>query len=315
MNKLVRGMLVLAILAAAASITVAEDPVFPEEWKSLDVAGLTALARQFVAQGAAGVDNCKLLAAYVAQRYAADAAENKVDWNEWLDLGSLLGTYYPKATQEAMAKDMQQKLAPDQEAVSKLTDEQLKKTCKALVKLRQFDIGSAIFVTWAKETNAWQSWDPEGLGWLVYILGEAREAGKEARLRLLEHISGKYLTDNTAIRSVPGESWKFFAEYLYGELSPDTRTQWITKLRAAFPDMDALKPREAAYNVWTLRILGDSGVGARTAKWMEGSAAWKSWGAWELDRLAEVLSDSGEAGKAARVSLAGQITTKYMVDK
>ncbi|MDY7011781.1 MAG: hypothetical protein SVV80_13670, partial [Planctomycetota bacterium] len=106
MNRQIAGMLVLMILVGTVVGAAGAD--VPDEWKSLDVSGLTALARQFAAKGDAGVDDCKALAAYVGQRYATSSADGagpygRVDWNEWLGLAEALWKYLPDEARTAMA--------------------------------------------------------------------------------------------------------------------------------------------------------------------------------------------------------------------
>ena len=75
-----------AAVATLSAAVVAQSQSVSEEWKSLDVQGLTDLAEQFKAKGNAGAKDRERLAAYVPERYAAAKADGSLKWNEWLDL-------------------------------------------------------------------------------------------------------------------------------------------------------------------------------------------------------------------------------------
>ena len=94
MDRLARRSLMLLVLAVVGLVVPTARAEVPEKWKSLDVAGLTALAKQYVARGVDGIDDCKALSAYVAQRYATDSAAGNVDWVRWLDMTLALSPYF-----------------------------------------------------------------------------------------------------------------------------------------------------------------------------------------------------------------------------
>ena len=319
MNRLVRGMSVLVIVAGmvAAASTARAD--VPDEWKSLDVAGLTALAQQFAAQGADGVDNCKALAGYVAERYATDSAAGQVDWNQWLDLAISLGPYYPAATQTAMGTGIQQNLAPNEAAILQLTGDKLKKVGASLSRLGRNQAASSVCSTWTNGTTAWQSWGSHDLRVLAAWLIMGGDAGKPARLRLTGHVTSKYLADEAAMKSVPIADWRGFAEYLGRDLSADNRRLWADKICDVFaktPEaMAALKEGEPGGLIRALKALDSGREVEFSVMLVNGTTVWKIQDSKALACLAEFLADSGVAGKDARRRLAEHIKATYLKDK
>jgi len=104
---------VAAVVVILCSQVAATGQDVPQEWKSLDVPGLTALAKQLASRSdAAAKAERERLAAHVAQRYAADAAGGRINHDQWLDLQALLGSAFPDPTKAAMAEGITKNLVP-----------------------------------------------------------------------------------------------------------------------------------------------------------------------------------------------------------
>jgi len=138
MTRSAKTTIVVAFVAAGlVGTALGNEPKVPEEWKSLDHAGLKGLALQFRSQGTAGEQNLKLLAEYVASKYATESAAGPIEWNEWIDLAYILGARFPKDTQAAMGQDIKRHVVPNEEAALGLSAEMAAKVSIALFRLNQ----------------------------------------------------------------------------------------------------------------------------------------------------------------------------------
>ena len=163
----VAAVLLVALVGVASGQTTL--PAVPESWNSLDVAGLTSVAVQLRDQGAAGEPDRKLLAGYVAQRYASAAAAGPVEWGQWLDLACLLGPYYPAETQAAMAQSIKSSLAATAEAVSGMSPQAAASVAAALGRLGKADgdivsgMSSELRAAWLAKIQAGLTGTPEAV--------------------------------------------------------------------------------------------------------------------------------------------------------
>lgn len=320
MNRLVRGMLVLVILAGTVLIagSTARADV-PDEWKSLDIAGLTTLARQFRAKGAAGVDDCKLLATYVAKRYTTDAAADKVDYDEWLDLTLALSSYFSGDTRTAMCGNLKQKFASNDEAICNNSSKWLAQLVRLFDYLGDDEAAQSICTKWVCGSDKYKAATAYRLSLIAPILGSAGQTGKVARQKLAEHIKATYLKNKTSTQSVKLKFWRNYTTGLAKAVSADDRRLWAKKICEAFagtPDaMSGLKKDELEYLVLALNKL-DSGREIKLAVTLvTETTVWQSLNPRGLSYLADFLSKAGLDVKVARKKLAGHVKAKYLKDK
>jgi hypothetical protein len=112
MRKWLASSVAAAVVILCGQVAATGQDV-PPEWKSLDVPGLTALAKQQALRSdAAAKAERERLAAHVAQRYAADAGGGRINHDQWLDLQALLGSAFPDPTKAAMAEGITKNLVP-----------------------------------------------------------------------------------------------------------------------------------------------------------------------------------------------------------
>ena len=318
MNRLVRGSLVLVIVVAVAASTARAD--VPDEWKSLDVAGLIKLAQQLLAKGDAGAEDRGRLAAYVAERYFKDkAATRSVTVSQWYDLARCLAGDLSDETRAAWASNLCKAFADSPEALNGLKYGEVVSLHGAVSALDAAK-STEMTITLVNETTAWKSWKPTEVFSIAGGLARTGDAGKAARQRFVGHVADTYLANAEATRSVTVWHWHDLVRYLAGDLSDEIRATWAGKLRTAFagsPDaLGGLKAWEIVRLVQVVDALDATKHSEMVViTLVNETAAWKSWKPGRVSWLALRLTWTGEQGKAARQKLAAYVTAEYFKDK
>ena len=285
----------------------------PEEWQSLDVSGLTALSRQFLAKGVSGVDDCKSLAAYVSDRYSAASSSGDVDWSQWLDLASCLGSYYSEQTRASMCEGIKQSFASSDEVVAGLGFTSMINVSGVLDRLGDETSADSICSLWTTCSNKYEFLTPSQLSSLSRQLVSAGDSGDSARNRLAAYVTANYLSSPVTVRLVSYGDWRTLATSLSGNLSDESKSSWVEKISSAFSASD-LSLGEVVGLASGLRSLDESSGAEFVASWMTTSEGWKSEKGRELTALASRLRGEGDAISAARKSLAEYLAGKYLAD-
>ena len=318
MNMQLTGRLtVVLLLVSLAGTGVVSAEAVPEKWKSMDVQALKDEAWKLVVKQPFVEGNIELLAGYTAQRYAAASAAGKLKISEWMILASYVGKHLPAATRAAMIQEIEKRIVPDREAISKLSYHVCKRASWTLTHLGS-DKGHAALATWVEETGALPSAKPQDLVGLARDMASAGSFGKKARIRLLKLIAPKYTASEAAIRSLPPRVWAELIFALDAELTAEMRRTWPDKLYSAFSTdaslakMDFETCRGFAYLLD--RMLRPKKGKAFVVLWGGKTDALGSIRPDALGFLAGHVLEAGDAGKAGRVRLAAHIKAKYMTD-
>ena len=312
-KKLVALTVLMGFLVglAAAPAALAQDS-YPQEWSSLDVAGLTALAEQYGGQGQAGLANLKLLAGFVTQKYATDSQAGTVDWNQWCKLVCPVGPHLAEAMRAAMVTDLKQELVPDQAAVAGLSLMDMRRAAAALYGLSHAKSVGPVALMWVTASDKYKACTAKELSQLCWYISPEGASGTDARVRLIGRISQAFLTDDATVRQVGCRNWLSFATCLGKDLSDAARAGWLAKLRSAF-EAATLSAADSDSLALAIERLG-GGAGDKAVAWMNSGDAWKALDPPALAELARRLVAADAAGEDCRVQLADHIHATYLSD-
>ncbi len=277
MNRLIARVLVSTILVGTV-VGVAKGDV-PEEWKSLDVAGLTKLAQQLRTKGDAGKAARQRLAAHVANTYLANAeATRSVSAHQWYSLAQCLAGDLSAEDRQLWSGKLRGAFAESNlnlHEVINLVDGMrwLGDRMQGL----SDEKASGFLASWVARSVAWKSCKPGELVSVAQRLYGDDEAVKAARKRLADHVVADYLADNTRIRSIGYSDWKALSQSLCSALSAEERLAWAGKLCSAFIDpqvLGELKARDMNELTRALSCL-DRGQAARlVSEWFKNYKDW-----------------------------------------
>jgi uncharacterized protein CbrC (UPF0167 family) len=283
-------------------------------WQLWNPGDLSWLAGKLAAVGDAAKPGRQRLAQYVAGKYLVDVKTVvSVGSGTWKGLSDGLGKDMPQAARKQWIAALRGAFLADLAAVK---DKGLLDDVIAALGSLGDEQAQAVIAELASVSPAWRSWSPADVGWLAERLGTLGDAGKAGRQAVAQHVSSKYLVDDKTAASVGAGMWKSFCGSLGGDLTPATRKEWISRIRAALvADLAAVKDKELLDDVTTaLGALRDEQAAGLVAEFTTATTAWHSWNSGELGWLADRLSYLGGAGKAARKQLADHVARKYLAD-
>jgi hypothetical protein len=168
----------------------------------------------------------------------------------------------------------------------------------ALENLGDKDAPSAM-AAWVRGGTGWQKADGYALASLGDALVKGGEATKAEREQLVA-VLGKRLASADETRKWAPAGWQTVCGTLARSMTPETRTAWIERLRAAYGDpkmMVAFKGTDILDLRGALDALGDKGSLSVETAWMNSGAT--GWQTMDAAALARFLQDLGKAGDAA----------------
>jgi len=316
MQLIGRLTVVLLLVSLATTAAVAAEAI-PEKWKSMDAKALRHEAWKLGVRQPFVEGNMELLAQCTAQRYATVAASGKLKIAEWMSLAFVLGKRLPAKTREAMVQEIEKKIAPDRQAISKLDYDLCYRAATTMLRLGS-DKGHAVLAAWGEMTGALGSAKPQDTARLARALVRTGGAGKKARMRLVSHVEAKYLANPAVAGSISPALWANLAGALAADLSPEKRSTWADKLYSAFGSeaslakMDLKTCRRAAS---VLRILRPKSGDAFIALWGQKTGTLGSVKPEILAEISRELARLGAAGKNARVRLVKHIEGRYLASE
>jgi len=165
----------------------------------------------------------------------------------------------------------------------------------------------------------WQSMSPTELLWAAKNLAGDDPALVAARKAVAEQVGSRIMADATSTRSVALPQWADLSKALSADLTAEQKTQWITRLRAAYvQDATGLAGLKTSIElgdlIGTLGLLGQKAddLNGVAAAFVLANTGWQSWRASQVADLAGKVSRLGDAGASARQALIGSIESKYL---
>ena len=230
---------------------------------------------------------------------------------QWLYLVPVVAEDLSPEAKDGLVKKIQEKLLSSPKASALLECYAILDACGALDSLGKKELAAASVAAWIngqKECNI-----PVGLLW--FFTGkvcQAGDAGKSARLKLINYLTSTYCQNDESARKLVLPVWRLSVMHLLSEMTPQVKAQWAERVKSAYGDSRALG---AATDYETLSLtlgqLGTAPTEAATKLTTQGTV-WQSWDAGQIANLASALFVAGDAGKEARTRLGLFISTKFI---
>jgi hypothetical protein len=128
-------------------------------------------------------------------------------------------------------------------------------------------------VKFVLEKAVWRTWDRNGLVGLAAAIGSGKDdKAQSARVLVFNLIQTKYLTGESAVRSISCAQWKAIAQHLGGDAPKDAKADWVEKLHKAFAGdpkiLSGLTKDQVSDLAEAMRILGSPKAGVVVLAWM-----------------------------------------------
>ena len=277
----------------------------PADWAALDMPSLVKTAEAICMTDKYTADDRSAIATFVTQKYADASKQADFDIKGWVYLVGVVGPNLADPVKQALAKAVVEKVVPDDKAASQLSDTQVVQAANALLNLGQKDKANAVAIAWVAGGGNYQQATEDSLRELAKHASLGGEAGREARSKLMGHVSAAYLANAQATLSMKAWNWYDLTKYLSKDLAEADRLAWANQLKAAFGGtaaaMGALTGTQFRYLMDGLRELGDGQRGQWAVEIVNQSQAWKQW---ETNNVAMLAGSVPKGGKGSDQAVA-----------
>ncbi len=163
----------------------------------------------------------------------------------------------------------------------------------------------------------WQAMESSELVKLAQDLAAQGKSAEEQRQLLEGYISEQYFSSAARTREISPRQWSSLVKSFQQDFTQDSRSRWLTALKAAFVNDDtllALDGNEALALGQSLSSLGDAGSADVLGKWASQSAMVDSFSSGGISTVASRIKGSSQLQQAGRKRLVDKIDKVILKD-